>query len=73
MHVLKTFLAGAFLGAGAFGALTHAAWTSTVHMSSIIPALSVADVIEAGGATLTGLIALLVVAKQDGQNSASSH
>ncbi len=65
MHILKTFLAGAFLGAGAFGALTHAAWASTLHMSSVVPALTVADIIETGGAAVGGLLALLVVAREN--------
>ncbi|MBV9511665.1 MAG: hypothetical protein JO303_15435 [Caulobacteraceae bacterium] len=63
--MIKTFLAGAFLGAGAFGALTHGAWTSTLHTSSLIPALTVADLIEDGGALAAGVLALLVVARQD--------
>jgi|GEM_PF-2681267 hypothetical protein len=70
MHILKTFLAGAFLGAGAFGALTHAAWTSTLHMASVVPALTVADIIETGGAAAAGFVALLVVARQDRQRKA---
>ena len=69
MHVLKTFVAGAFLGAGAFGALTHAAWASTLHMSSIIPALTVADIIETGGAIAAGILALIVVSRQDIQRA----
>lgn len=70
MHIVKTFLAGAFLGAGAFDVLTHSAWASTVHMMSVIPALTVADVIETGGAAAAGIIALLVVARQDRQRKA---
>jgi hypothetical protein len=65
MQILKTFMAGAFLGAGLFGALTHAAWLSTMHRWSVIPALTVADVIECGGSVGAGLIALLVVARQE--------
>ncbi len=73
MQILKTFLAGAFLGAGLFGALTHAAWVSTLHTWSIIPALTVADVIETAGAIGTGLFALLVVMRQDRQQAPKAH
>ncbi|HEY2707369.1 MAG TPA: hypothetical protein VGI95_04890 [Caulobacteraceae bacterium] len=65
MGTFKTFLAGAFLGAGVFSVLTHAAWVSTTHMMSIVPALTVADLIEAGGAAFSGVTALLIVLRQD--------
>jgi hypothetical protein len=65
MNIVKTFLAGAFLGAGALGALTHAAWSSTTQMASLIPALTVADLIETGGAAVCGVIALMVVSIQE--------
>ena len=65
MNLIKTFLAGAFLGEGAFGALTHAAWASTLHTSSLIPALTVADMIEDGGALVAGVFALWLVSRGD--------
>jgi hypothetical protein len=65
MQILKTFLAGAFLGAGVFGFLTHAAWVSSLHASTLVPALTVADVIETGGAVAAGFIALLIVRQQE--------
>jgi hypothetical protein len=61
MDTVKTFLAGAFLSAGKIGALTHSAWTSTLHMASVIPAVTIADVVEVGGAILGGLLALFIV------------
>ena len=67
MQVIKTFLAGAFLGAGAVGGLTHAAWSSAFRMSTVIPALTVADLVEVGGGVVAGLVAMYVVARQEHQ------
>ncbi len=65
MNVLKPFLAGAFLGAGAFGALTHASWTSSLSKASFIPAITAADLIEIGGAALAGTIAVAIVLRDE--------
>jgi hypothetical protein len=65
MGIIKTFLAGAFLGAGVFSTLTHSAWASTTHMMSVVPALTVADLIETGGAIACGFAATLIVLRQD--------
>jgi hypothetical protein len=65
MHIVKTFMAGAFLGGGAFGALTHVAWATSLSAESFIPALTVADVVEAAGAVVAGLVALFIVHQED--------
>jgi hypothetical protein len=70
MGTIKTFLSGAFLGAAAFGALTHAAWAHSLRIATIVPALTVADVIEVGGAVASGIAALLIVLRQERHRTA---
>ena len=57
MDNTRPFLSGAFLGAGVLGVLTHFVWVATTHTPSIVPGLSVSDVVETLGAVVCGLAA----------------
>jgi hypothetical protein len=66
MGLLRTFFAGAFLGAGVFGAITHAPWA----LSALVPGVGLAA-IELVGTIASGILAVWIV-QHEGKRAAKA-
>lgn len=65
VHIAKTFLAGTFLGAAGLNVLTGALGIKAkVVLGSLLPAISVGDLIEGVGAILVGGLATYLVRRR---------